>query len=586
MLPQRPTSYVLALITCLQDVADAHGRMYWPHPRLVPGDAQNGFSIARSRNNDECADLPQGPILTPPMAPGKGSIAYEITAAHQGGCIVYLNRETPTSWEQVGSDPTCGVGKSPFNRTIEINLPSGNYKGTIRWNYIANNNGASTSLDEHFNSCADIQVSSSGSNSYINNLSPTLSYEKCIDGKDLYKCIDSINVGFCTGGFWYPMTCAPEKSECSSGSSPQDCVGLDDARSYSATTVDNLVLNVQNVSTTTTTNSSSNVSAHSTDAHTQTSLDDPYQDPYAALETHNSIMSQTTSVYAANKQLSTSQLSLSGLSLSSPTSQSTPAYAAPPNPIQVASSVEPIVETPSPNPVVPQGQCGIPCLVQLPATIFATVSVTQTVLSTTVVTQMTTLFTTLSLTVTNTVTSTFRKTQEKCKPKTLSTASSVAAAKTQLSTSYVAPAPPTSTSTSLVQVVSTKPSVHLVPTPATTPSIIVKYVVPTPITSSVASASRTYAAPPLTLSVLSLSKTPTTTSSILAYAPTYGRKKRENSKTAAESLHVSDDNLTELDAEGFPTSTVGNYVSLTEEAPSLSSKPSTATSRLLPTKGP
>ncbi|KAJ3073624.1 hypothetical protein HDU98_001097, partial [Podochytrium sp. JEL0797] len=99
--------------------ATAHGMMSWPIMRIQPGDQQNGFTYARSASNRNanshpdpdinCSYLPKGPVFTQTMAPGAATVEHEITAHHNGGCIIYLSRDNQKTWETIGTDPTCGI---------------------------------------------------------------------------------------------------------------------------------------------------------------------------------------------------------------------------------------------------------------------------------------------------------------------------------------------------------------------------------------------------------------------------------------------------------------------------------------------
>ncbi|KAI9330835.1 hypothetical protein BDR26DRAFT_870975 [Obelidium mucronatum] len=169
----------LALISLVQ----AHGFMFWPKPRLVPGDAVNGFSIARSASFDACHGLSAGPVLTPQMTGGAASIDYAVTAYHMGGCTVYLDRGN--GWEH-------HIGK------IEVNIPSGDYKAVIRWHYeTANCSG------EQFNTCSDITVSSSGTNSHT---ADTIGFTSCEPSKDsgFQQCAAVNKQGV---GIWFQKSC-------------------------------------------------------------------------------------------------------------------------------------------------------------------------------------------------------------------------------------------------------------------------------------------------------------------------------------------------------------------------------------------
>ncbi|ORY53857.1 hypothetical protein BCR33DRAFT_801634 [Rhizoclosmatium globosum] len=148
------TTKAILLVTLFK-LVKAHGLMVWPSPRLEPGDAGNGYWIARSATKDACHGLSAGPVLTPALTGGSASIDYVVTVAHKGGCQVYLDRGN--GWEQIGEDPTCGV--SAHTGSIGITLPPGDYNAVIRW-YWATDNASG----EEFQTCADIKVSSQGTN--------------------------------------------------------------------------------------------------------------------------------------------------------------------------------------------------------------------------------------------------------------------------------------------------------------------------------------------------------------------------------------------------------------------------------------
>ncbi|KAJ3098416.1 hypothetical protein HDU96_011098 [Phlyctochytrium bullatum] len=136
--------------------------MVWPVPRLLPGDAANGYTYARTANTDPCQGLAPGPV-TAQLTGGQLNVEYVITAPHMG-----------------------------------------DYTGVLRWYYQSdNNNGA---IGEVFNNCGS-------------NTPQTKS-----DTTQLQRC-DIVNDMACTGangyrgwqqcatGFWYPKTC-PQNTWC------------------------------------------------------------------------------------------------------------------------------------------------------------------------------------------------------------------------------------------------------------------------------------------------------------------------------------------------------------------------------------
>ncbi|KAI8837062.1 hypothetical protein BC829DRAFT_50513 [Chytridium lagenaria] len=175
--------------------------MSWPFPRLLAGDRENGYTYARTANTDVCQDLPRGNVLTPAMVGGSASIDYVITAAHRGGCTIFLNRGN--GWETIGSDPTCGM--SERSSSITVNIPAGSYNAVLRWYYQSdNNNGA---IGEVFNNCADITVSPSGTNAHTTESTSTL--QRCDVTNDLTCTGANAYRGWqqCAAGFWNPKTC-------------------------------------------------------------------------------------------------------------------------------------------------------------------------------------------------------------------------------------------------------------------------------------------------------------------------------------------------------------------------------------------
>lgn len=167
------TVKMLAVVSLsLLPLIAAHGRMTWPLPRLLPGDASNGYTYARTASTDPCQNLPEGPVLTPAFVGGAARVDYVITAAHKGGCTIFLDKRDGSGWVSIGSDPNCGA--SAHSGTINVEIPPGNYSAVLRWYYETNNYSG-----ELFNNCADIIVSSTGGTSQhesaVESLQPTLS---------------------------------------------------------------------------------------------------------------------------------------------------------------------------------------------------------------------------------------------------------------------------------------------------------------------------------------------------------------------------------------------------------------------------
>ncbi|KAJ3061816.1 hypothetical protein HDU98_002297, partial [Podochytrium sp. JEL0797] len=189
-----------ALTAALLSLVSAHGMMQWPSPRLYPGDADNGFTIARSASLHPCHGLSAGPVLTQALTGGKGSIDYIITAAHQGGCTVLMDRGN--GWETIGSHPSCGTHS--HSGSIDINIPSGDYSAVIRWHYASDNYSG-----EEFNTCSDVTVSSTGSNSHD---LPSIEHQEECNLLDDRQCTPDGGFKQCGAvlngsGFWFPKSC-------------------------------------------------------------------------------------------------------------------------------------------------------------------------------------------------------------------------------------------------------------------------------------------------------------------------------------------------------------------------------------------
>ncbi|ORY44901.1 hypothetical protein BCR33DRAFT_211961 [Rhizoclosmatium globosum] len=202
------------ILAFLASFCHSHGMMCWPYIRAVPGDPQNGWTLARRRYNDQlgggkCHGLLKSTTLTQPLKPGKTFIDYIMTATHQGNCSVYLDRGKGE--ELIGFDSKCGLYPTPppYRSTIPITLPNGNYKAVIRWLYVTNNGGG-----ELFDSCADIQVSTKGTNARTQDAcNRTVSWwpATCSTGKTQCSFADGTSPSFqtCKGGYFYPLDCLP-----------------------------------------------------------------------------------------------------------------------------------------------------------------------------------------------------------------------------------------------------------------------------------------------------------------------------------------------------------------------------------------
>jgi hypothetical protein len=143
--------------------------MYFPYVRLQSNDQNNGFTFARSPNKAECQQLPRGTTKSQTFRPGPLNIEYQITAAHRGGCEVFLDVGYTGNFQLIGSDPSCGLVNKDTG-IITVTLPDNggrDYDGALRWFWLADNNNqpGNRDINENYNNCADIKVSaSSGDN--------------------------------------------------------------------------------------------------------------------------------------------------------------------------------------------------------------------------------------------------------------------------------------------------------------------------------------------------------------------------------------------------------------------------------------
>ncbi|KAJ3414723.1 hypothetical protein HDV05_006160 [Chytridiales sp. JEL 0842] len=166
MLTKLIASSALLCAAFLASTVDAHGHMIYPYVRLHSSDPNDDFTKGRSPvpHGTTCQGLPKGQVMTEPLAPGPIDILYRITAPHFGGCQVMLDRGNTGRFELIGEDPNCG--DSARIGSIRVNLPAGDYDGTIQWFWLANNNRlpGDVNRNENYYNCADISVRSTGSN--------------------------------------------------------------------------------------------------------------------------------------------------------------------------------------------------------------------------------------------------------------------------------------------------------------------------------------------------------------------------------------------------------------------------------------
>ncbi|KAI8845691.1 hypothetical protein BJ741DRAFT_703096 [Chytriomyces cf. hyalinus JEL632] len=219
---------ILALfILHLVEVCSAHGSLCWPYMRVSSGDIGRGWSDALRRTNDLptspiCHGNPKGSILTPAIRGGQPvTISYILTVSHGGNCSFLFQRSGSTTWDFLGSDPTCGergLGSytTPYWDSFAVTLPQGSYSGILRFAYNARLTG------EVFDGCADILVSPGGSNSYPSDSCKRLDTNQrpqytnyntpCIEKAS--TCIANRSVlQRCYQQQWYPVDC-PSGTEC------------------------------------------------------------------------------------------------------------------------------------------------------------------------------------------------------------------------------------------------------------------------------------------------------------------------------------------------------------------------------------
>ncbi|KAI9334285.1 hypothetical protein BDR26DRAFT_898032 [Obelidium mucronatum] len=170
------TALLLAAIATLGSQVSAHGILAWPIARVLPQDQQNGYTYTMGAINVNlgphpvgdslCNFLPAGPVFTQTIAPGAATVDYNIMNAHQGGCNVYISKDSQKTWQLIGSDPKCGVAPESSSKqgSINVTIPPGEYKAVIRWSYVSKNGGQPQ--EEAFGSCSDVIVSAKGKNSH------------------------------------------------------------------------------------------------------------------------------------------------------------------------------------------------------------------------------------------------------------------------------------------------------------------------------------------------------------------------------------------------------------------------------------
>ncbi|ORY50420.1 hypothetical protein BCR33DRAFT_762746 [Rhizoclosmatium globosum] len=254
------SSTLLAFAAAAVQVS-AHGIMVWPIARALPGDQQQGYTYGKGAINVNlaphpaydinCNYLPPGPVFTQTLAPGPAVVDWTITAFHNGGCNVTISTDNQKTWQLLGQDPKCGIAPQAGTKGsghIPITIPAvpagkTQYNAILRWTYTANNGGQPA--NEAFASCADVVISTTGSNTHTfmdilpstpsatDGMLPKSPWQfwdtSCKAGNlmcttnpnFIQQCISLAASGGWNGGSsWYEYQC-PNGTTCKAGTQPQ-----------------------------------------------------------------------------------------------------------------------------------------------------------------------------------------------------------------------------------------------------------------------------------------------------------------------------------------------------------------------------
>ncbi|KAI9336147.1 hypothetical protein BDR26DRAFT_865226 [Obelidium mucronatum] len=246
----------LVLAIAAANQVAAHGILAWPISRGLPQDQQQGYTYMMGAINVNlgphpnysslCNYLPAGPVFTQDLTGGAATVEWNLMNSHQGGCIVYISRDKEATWQEIGRDPTCGIAPEASSKrgSIPVTIPAGDYNAVIRWSYVSNNGGQPQ--NEAFGGCADVRVSSTGSNQHNNPLllaqsvaselprdSPNYWDQSCTAGSFqcgsnknyIAQCISLAASGGWNGGSgWYQYQC-PYGATCQRVNGADACVG-------------------------------------------------------------------------------------------------------------------------------------------------------------------------------------------------------------------------------------------------------------------------------------------------------------------------------------------------------------------------
>lgn len=127
----------------------SHGMITSPTPRLLSGDASNGYTFARTASNYFCQRLPRQQTQVINNSP---LIKFIITAAHRGHCYFYQYPQgtiTETNGMLVGRYPNCGTKEGNYQIVLNLTRTS----GIIQWKYITDNYSG-----EIFQNCVDYSI--------------------------------------------------------------------------------------------------------------------------------------------------------------------------------------------------------------------------------------------------------------------------------------------------------------------------------------------------------------------------------------------------------------------------------------------
>ncbi|EPZ31400.1 hypothetical protein O9G_006237, partial [Rozella allomycis CSF55] len=199
-------------VLSLASLIVGHGFMTYPPIRLKPGDAENGYTYARSANREACQNLTRSANVGKFQAGSTMTIQYSITAAHQGYCEINLNIE---------GDEKFPCGQVEETKNVAFRLPNvTSTHAVLQWRYVTRNYSG-----ELFHSCSDIEISKSASNG--TNVDPKLPIvgSKC-ETVGSFRCrpdVDPYSYDQCSSFGWVTKQCF-NKTKCLSLKDTIACV--------------------------------------------------------------------------------------------------------------------------------------------------------------------------------------------------------------------------------------------------------------------------------------------------------------------------------------------------------------------------